>query len=123
MNRVPGPSRTGVARSARLVGLVATAAIVSLGLASCSDDDADADPATEATAAVDEDFPGDALDATCARLEAAAGDDREAIAAALLDELIELGDAQLAINTMELAVIDRCPDWDEAVTTAIESRS
>lgn len=122
MNRAPGPSRTGVARSARLVGLVATAAIVSLGLVSCSDDD-DADTAPEATTAIDEDFPGDALDATCARLEAADGDDQEAVAAALLDELIQLGDAQLAINTLELAVIDRCPDWSEAVTAAIASRS
>lgn len=121
MNRAPGPSRTGVARSARLVGLVAAAAIVSLGLVACSDDGDDADDAT--TVAVDEDFPGDALDATCARLEAADGDDQEAIAAALLDELIELGDAQLAINTLELAVIDRCPDWSDAVTAAIAARS
>ena len=123
MNRAPGPSRTGVARSARLVGLVAAAAIVSLGLGACSGDDDDADTAPEATAAVDEDFPGDALDATCARLKAGAGDDQEAVATALLDELIALGDAQLAINTLELAVIDRCPDWSEAVTAAIASRS
>ena len=122
MNRAPGPSRTGVARSARLVGLVTATAIVSLGLVACSGDD-DADSAPEATVAVDGDFPGDALDATCARLEAADGDDQEAIAATLLDELIQLGDAQLAINTMELAVIDRCPDWSEAVTAAIEARS
>ena len=123
MTRVLGPTRTGVARSARLVGLVAAAAIVSVGLVSCSDGD-DADTAApEATTAIDEDFPGDALDATCARLEAADGADQEAVAAALLDELIQLGDAQLAINTLELAVIDRCPDWSEAVTAAIASRS
>lgn len=121
MNRAPGPSRTGVARSARLVGLVAAIAIVPLGLVACSDDDPDTAP--EATAAVDEDFPGDALDATCARLEAADGDDQEAVAAALLDELMQRADAQLVINTMELAVVDRCPDWAEAVTAAIESRS
>ena len=120
MNRAPGPSRTGVARSARLVGLAAAAAIVALGLAACSDDD---DDVPEATTAVDEGFPGDALDATCARLEAADGDDKEAVAVALLDELIQLGDAQLAINTLEFAVIDRCPDWSEAVTAAVASRS
>ena len=74
---------------------------------------------------VDEDFPGDALDAACARLDA--GDEaddegeREVTARTLLDELIRLGDTELAVNTLELAVIDRCPEWSEAVTAAIEA--
>jgi hypothetical protein len=93
--------------------------LTAVGLAACSGDD----DATDGTVAVDEDFPGDALDATCARLEAAEGDDQEAIAAALLDELVQLGDPQLAVNTMEQAVVDRCPEWADAVTAAIEARS
>ena len=95
--------------------------VTTLALAACSDDDDDV--TTDGTVAVDEDFPGDALDATCARLDAAEGDDQEAIAAALLDELAQLGDPELAANTMELAVIDRCPEWADAVTAALEGRS
>jgi hypothetical protein len=102
------------------VGLAIAVVITAAGLAACSD--GDDDDATTPTAVVDEDFPGDALDATCARLEAADGTDQEAIAAALLDELIRLGDAELAINTLELAVIDRCPEWSDAVTAAIAAR-
>lgn len=91
-----------------------------LVLGACSDDE---DDATDGTVVVDEDFPGDALDATCARLEAGEGDDQEAIAAALLDELTEVGGVELAVNTLELAVIDRCPEWSDAVTAAIDARS
>ena len=96
--------------------------LAAVGLAACSDD-GDDDDATDATVVVDADFPGDALDATCARLDAAEGEDQAAIAAALLDELIGLGDVDMAVNTMELAVIDRCPEWSDAVTAAIEARS
>lgn len=95
--------------------------VTTLALAACSGDDDDV--TTDGTVAVDEDFPGDALDATCARLDAAEGDDREAIAAELLDELAQLGGSELAANTMELAVIDRCPEWADAVTAALEARS
>ena len=93
--------------------------VVTLGACS-GDDDADDDgEAPEGTVAVDEDFPGDALDAACARLEAGDGEDRDAVARALLAELVALGDARLAVNTLEMAVIDRCPDWADAVGAAV----
>lgn len=101
------------------IGLAVTAALTGVVLAGCSDDDA----STDGTVVVDDDFPGDSLDATCARLEAADGDDREAIAGALIDELSQVADPQIVINTLEMAVVDRCPDWADAVTAAIESRS
>lgn len=110
-----GPTR----RRAAHRRVLALAALPLLVLSACSDDD----DATDDTVVVDEDFPGDTLDATCARLEAAEGDDREAIAAALLDELIEVGGVELAVNTMEMAVVDRCPDWSDAVTAAVAARS
>ena len=113
--------RPARARSARRVGVAVAVAAIAVGFSACSDDGDDGD--TDGTVAVDEDFPGDALDATCARLDAAEGDDQVAVATALLDELIQLGDTELAVNTLELAVIDRCPEWSDAVTAAIEARS
>lgn len=99
-------------------------ALVAVGVAACSDDTDDA-AAPEPTVAVDEDFPGDALDAACARLNAAdaSGDpaDREEAARGLLAELIQLGETELAVNTLEQAVIDRCPEWSDAVTAAIDA--
>lgn len=97
-------------------------ALTSLALTACSGDDDD-EPASDATVVVDEDFPGDVLDATCARLEAGVGDDRETIALALFDELSEVADPVIVANTLEAAVIDRCPEWADAVTAAIEARS
>lgn len=94
--------------------------MASIGVAACSDD-ADDDASSDATVAVDEDFPGDALDAACARLDAEDAGDRDATARELLDELIRLGDTELAVNTLELAVIDRCPEWSEAVTAAVDA--
>lgn len=108
-------------RISQLPRRVAMLAIVPIvALTACSGDD---DDTTEGTVAVDEDFPGDALDATCARLDAAEGDDQEAIALALLDELIARGGQELAVNTMEMAVVDRCPEWSDAVTAAVTARS
>lgn len=106
-------------RAARRRAL-ALAALPLLVLGACSDDE---DDTSDGTVVVDEDFPGDTLDAACARLDAADGDDREATAAALLDELIEVGGAELAINTLEMAVVDRCPEWSDAVTAAVAARS
>lgn len=101
-------------------GLLVVSTLSLLVTGACSDDDEDA---SDGTLLVDEDFPGDSLDATCARLEGAEGDDQEAIAAALLDELIALGDEQLAVNTLEMAVVDACPDWADPVDAAIAARS
>lgn len=106
-------------RRVRRSAPVALALVPLLALAACSGDD----DTTEGTVLVDEDFPGDSLDAACARLEGAEGDDREAIAADLLDELIGLGGEELAINTLEMAVIDACPDWADPVDAAIAARS
>lgn len=106
----------------RRIGVLALVPFVVLS--ACSDDGDDSDDGTtDGTVVVDEDFPGDALDATCARLEAGEGDDQEAIALALLDELIERGGQELAVNTVEMAVVDRCPDWSDAVTAAVAARS
>lgn len=98
---------------------VAAAALTVIALGACSDGTDDDDGAPAGTVAVDEDFPGDALDATCARLEAGAGEDRDAIARALLSELVALGDERLTVNTLEMAVVDRCPEWADAVTAAV----
>lgn len=103
----------------RRVGVLAILPI--LALTACSDD---GDDTTDGAAVVDEDFPGDTLDAVCARLDSAEGDDPDAVALALLDELIERsGDVQASIDTMNLAVVDRCPEWSDPVTAAIEARS
>lgn len=108
-----------MSRTIARFGLAAALALSATALSACSDD---GDDDTDGNAFVDEDFPGDSLDATCARLEAATGDDMEARAATVLDELISLGDEEAAVNTIRMATIDRCADWSDAVTAAIEAR-
>lgn len=112
LTRGRAPMRSRMRRG----GLV-LATIPLLVLGACSDDE------SNSTEIVGEDFPGDTLDATCARLDAGEGDDQEAIAAALLDELIERGGEEPAVNTLRMATVDRCPEWADAVDAAIAARS
>jgi hypothetical protein len=105
---------SGRSRSAAIVAVLAVAT-----LGACSDDtteDAD-DPISNVI--VDEEFPGDALDATCNRLDATSGDDDTARAAEVFADLIEIGGEESAAVTLRQATIDRCPEWYDAVEAAI----
>lgn len=104
-------------RGVVLVGLAVTATV----LGACSDDDGDAEDELS-DVLVDEDFPGDTFDAACARLEASEGATQEERAATVLEELIQLGDEAAAIETLELATVDACPDWTDAVSAAVAAR-
>ena len=111
------PRRFPLRTRTTVLGIVAATAL----FGACSDD---GDVESELSdVLVDEDFPGDAFDAACARLEAAEGGTQEERAARVLDELIALGDEATAIETLELATVDKCPDWTDAVTAAVAARS
>ena len=92
-------------------------AIGSLG--ACSDDSEDDADDAISDVLVDEEFPGDAIDAACNRLDATSGDDDTARAIEVLGALTEIGGSELAAETLRQAVIDRCPEWADAVSAAI----
>lgn len=90
-----------------------TLLIVVAPLAACSSDDA------PSVGTLEDDFPGDAFDAACALLERTEADDRQAALDAVLASLTDRAGEETAINTLQLAVVDRCPDWQPELDTAL----
>lgn len=101
----------------RAITITALFAVAGIPLAACSDDD------TPTVETVEDDFPGDAFDAACALLERTESDDRQTTLDAVLDALIERAGEETAVNTLELAVADRCPDWQDELDEALADRS
>ena len=89
----------------------------------CSNGDEDATgDTTVSLATLEDDFPGDAFDAACALLERSVSDDQVTTVDAVLDALADDSDEATAENTLEIAVADRCPDWQEALDEALAAR-
>lgn len=102
-----------------IVGLVGSVVI-----GGCSNDDnvAGDDEVTIPVVTLEDDFAGDAFDAACALLERSDGGDPVATVDAVLDRLADNADEATARNTLELAVADRCPDWQEPLDEALAGR-
>lgn len=111
-------------RPQTLAGLVGLMGIVgSLVVAGCSGDDDGDDSAIVPVVTLEADFAGDAFDAACALLERSDSGDPVATVDAVFDHLAEDADDATARNTLELAVADRCPDWQEPLDEALADRT
>lgn len=98
-----------------VVGLIGPTAV-----AGCSSDDDDSPDVAVVT--LDDDFAGDAFDAACELLERSDTGDPVATVDAVLGVLAESADVATAENTLEIAVADRCPDWQDALDAALGDR-
>ena len=88
-------------------------------LAGCGGDDAETPPVLTLA----DDFAGDVFDAACALLEQSPLDDPQETVEAVLDSLAATGGVDAAIKTLQLAVPDRCPDWQADLDAVLATRA